>query len=62
MSTHDNQAQPAKGKVQVGDLAPDFTPPDQSGTLVSLEDFLGKIHIVLYFYPRDDWTPVKMGV
>ena len=34
MSEHDDQAQPAKGKVQVGDLAPDFTLPDQSGTLV----------------------------
>jgi peroxiredoxin Q/BCP len=54
MSTHDNQAHPAKGKVQVGDLAPDFTLPDQSGTLVGLGDFLGKTHIVLYFYPRDN--------
>jgi peroxiredoxin len=46
MSTHDNQAQLAKGKVQVGDLAPDFTLPDQSGTLVGLGDFLGKTHIM----------------
>ena len=49
MSKHDDQAQPAKGKVQVGDLAPDFTLPAQSGTPVSLGDLLGKTDIVLYF-------------
>src|SRR6266849_4330362 len=53
MSEHDDQAQPAKGKVQVGDLAPDFTLPNQWGTSVSLGDFLGKKHLVLFFYPRD---------
>jgi peroxiredoxin Q/BCP len=42
------------GKVQVGDLAPDFTLPAQSGALVSLGEFLGKTAIVLYFYPRDN--------
>ncbi len=54
MSKHDDQAQPAKGKVQVGDLAPDFTLPAQSGTPVSLGDLLGKTDIVLYFYPKDN--------
>jgi len=54
MSKHDDQAQLAKGKVQVGDLAPDFILPDQSGTPVGLADFLGKTDIVLYFYPRDN--------
>ena len=54
MSNHDDQAQPAKGKVQVGHSAPDFTLLDQSGTSVNLGDFLGKKHIVLYFYPRDN--------
>src|SRR5215467_12505946 len=54
MSKHDDQDQPAKGKVQVGDLAPDFILPDQSGTPVGLGDFLGKTDIVLYFYPRDN--------
>ena len=54
MSMHDDGAQPAKGKVQVGELAPDFTLLNQSGTPVSLGDFLGKQYIVLYFYPRDD--------
>src|SRR5438270_5775375 len=54
MSKLDDLAQPAKGKVQVGNLAPDFTLPNQWGTPVSLGDFLGKKHIVLFFYPRDN--------
>jgi peroxiredoxin Q/BCP len=54
MSKHDNQVQPAKGKVQVGDVAPDFTLPAQSGASVSLGDFLGKKDIALYFYPKDN--------
>lgn len=40
-------------KVGVGDKAPDFSLPDQSGTLVKLSDFLGRKIIVLYFYPKD---------
>src|SRR6266487_229666 len=54
MSKHDDQAQSAKGKVQVGDSAPDFTLLTQTGAPVSLGDFLGKKHIVLYFYPKDN--------
>ncbi len=53
---HDNSAQSTKSKIQVGDAAPDFTLPTQSGTPVSLKDFTGKTAIVLYFYPRDN-TP-----
>ncbi|MFL5586640.1 MAG: redoxin domain-containing protein [Ktedonobacteraceae bacterium] len=34
-------------------MAPDFTLPNQWGTPISLGDFLGKKHIVLFFYPRD---------
>jgi len=41
--------------VKVGDTAPDFTLSSQSGTPVSLKDFLGKC-VVVYFYPKDD-TP-----
>ena len=54
MSKHDEGTQPAQGKVQVGDLAPDFTLTDQSGAAVSLEEYLGKTDVVLYFYPRDN--------
>lgn len=56
MSTPDNQKQPTKGKVQVGDRAPDFTLPTLSGKQVSLSEFIGKKDIVLYFYPKDN-TP-----
>jgi thioredoxin-dependent peroxiredoxin len=46
-----------RGKVGVGDTAPDFTLPSQSGEEVSLRDFVGKkLAVVLYFYPKDD-TP-----
>jgi thioredoxin-dependent peroxiredoxin len=43
-----------KEKVQVGNLIPDFTLLNQSGAPVSLSNFLGKKHIVLYFYPKDN--------
>ena len=39
----------------VGDLAPDFTLPDQRGETVSLSSLRGKT-VVLYFYPKAD-TP-----
>ena len=54
MNKHNDQAQLAKDKVQVGDLASDFTLPAQSGAPVSLGDFLGKTALVLYFYPKDN--------
>lgn len=54
MSISNNQAKPGSGKVQVGDVAPDFTLTDQSGKTVSLKDFLGKTNIVVYFYPKDN--------
>jgi thioredoxin-dependent peroxiredoxin len=40
-------------KVQVGDVAPDFSLPDQTGTPVRLRDLLGTKSVVLYFYPKD---------
>jgi peroxiredoxin Q/BCP len=43
-------------KVSVGDVAPDFTLPDQTGTPVRLSDLLGEKTVVLYFYPKDE-TP-----
>jgi peroxiredoxin Q/BCP len=42
--------------IQIGDRAPNFTLPSQSGNQVSLSDFLGKKAVVVYFYPKDD-TP-----
>jgi peroxiredoxin Q/BCP len=43
-------------RVEAGTAAPHFTLPSQSGEMVSLEDFLGRKPVVLYFYPKDD-TP-----
>ncbi len=45
-----------KGKVRVGDRAPDFALLNQSGDIVSLRDFAGRCNVVLYFYPKD-FTP-----
>jgi peroxiredoxin Q/BCP len=42
-------------ELTVGAKAPAFSAPDQSGKIVSLDDFKGK-KVVLYFYPKDD-TP-----
>lgn len=38
------------GPLKVGDKAPDFTLPDQSGNKVSLSQFTGKKNVVLAFY------------
>jgi peroxiredoxin Q/BCP len=42
--------------VRIGDKAPDFTLPSQSGEMVSLGDYRGQKVVVLYFYPKDN-TP-----
>lgn len=42
-------------KINVGDIAPDFTATTDAGTTVGLSDYRGK-RVVLYFYPKDD-TP-----
>ena len=42
-------------KINVGDMAPDFTATTDAGTTVRLSDYRGK-RVVLYFYPKDD-TP-----
>lgn len=41
--------------VRVGDRAPPFEAPDQSGTLRRLTDYRGR-WLALFFYPRDE-TP-----
>ena len=37
---------------KLGNLAPAFTLKDQNGDDISLKDFRGKKHVVLYFYPK----------
>jgi peroxiredoxin Q/BCP len=39
--------------LKVGDKAPAFSLPSDSGKVVALKDFKGK-KVVLYFYPKDD--------
>lgn len=39
--------------IKVGDKAPDFTLPSQSGDQVTLHDRLGERVVVLYFFPKD---------
>jgi peroxiredoxin Q/BCP len=41
--------------MQPGELAPDFSLPDQDGTIHTLSSYRGK-WVLLYFYPQDD-TP-----
>ncbi len=45
----------AENQLSVGDPAPEFELPDQSGQLHSLEDYRNQ-WVVLYFYPKDE-TP-----
>lgn len=42
--------------ISEGQKAPDFSLPAAGGGRVSLSDFAGRKHVVLYFYPKDD-TP-----
>jgi cytochrome oxidase Cu insertion factor (SCO1/SenC/PrrC family) len=46
------QDKPAEimSKFKVGDVAPDFTLPDQFGKQVKLSDYRGKKNVVLAFY------------
>ena len=41
--------------LETGTKAPDFTLPDETGTMVTLSSFAGK-KVILYFYPKDN-TP-----
>lgn len=49
------EAKVEEHKLNVGDMAPSFSLPDQNGNLVTSEELRGKT-VVLYFYPKDD-TP-----
>lgn len=43
--------------IKIGETAPDFELPNQSGEVVSLTSLLGNGELVLYFYPAD-FTPI----
>jgi peroxiredoxin Q/BCP len=40
-------------KLKIGDQAPGFSLPSQTGEKVNITDFRDKKNIVLFFYPRD---------
>lgn len=41
-------------RVNVGEKAPDFTLPSQTGENITLSSFFGTRNVVLYFYPEDE--------
>lgn len=43
-------------KLSIGDKAPSFRLQNQDKQPISLSDYLGKKHLVVYFYPKDE-TP-----
>ncbi|MBI2450894.1 MAG: peroxiredoxin [Parcubacteria group bacterium] len=49
--------------IKVGQKIPDIAGESQTGTKISLADFLGKKKVVLYFYPKDN-TPgcIREGI
>ena len=40
--------------LEVGTKAPEFSLPDQNGTIHTLSEYVGK-KVILYFYPKDDF-------
>jgi thioredoxin-dependent peroxiredoxin len=40
--------------LQIGDLIPEFTLPDQEGKMFDIKNVLGSKKLVIYFYPKDD--------
>ena len=42
--------------LKQGDIAPQFSTPNQNNETVNLSDYAGHRNVVLYFYPKDD-TP-----
>ena len=51
-----DDARRSKRPVGVGDVAPEFTLPSQSGEQVSLREVVARGPLILYFYPKDE-TP-----
>lgn len=39
--------------IQIGDIIPDFSLPDQDGELVRIYNYLGKKQLVIFFYLQD---------
>jgi len=41
-------------QLKIGDKAPLFSLPDQTAKRVNLEDYIGKVNLVIFFYPKDE--------
>ena len=41
-------------EIKIGSSIPSFTLPDQNGNLFDINSVLGKMNLVIYFYPKDD--------
>lgn len=48
--------------LQVGDKIPHFTLNDQDGNPFDISDHLGKNHLVIFFYPKDNTPGCTMEV
>lgn len=48
------QAKAQGGHLKVGDKIPSFSLRDQSDSLFSISDYIGKKILVVYFYPKDE--------
>jgi len=40
-------------KIQVGDIIPNFSLPDQEGRMLDISSIVGKKKLVIFFYPQD---------
>jgi thioredoxin-dependent peroxiredoxin len=40
-------------KIQIGDMVPAFSLPDQEGNMFDIGNFIGKKKLVIFFYPQD---------
>lgn len=40
--------------VRVGDIIPQFSLPDQYGEILDISTLIGKMKLVIFFYPRDE--------
>ena len=49
-----NQNKKDMKAIQVGDMMPEFTLPDQDGSLFDIKSVLGTKKLVIFFYPKDD--------
>jgi peroxiredoxin Q/BCP len=51
LTFHKNKAM---NDIKVGSTIPEFSLPDQNGSLFNINSVLGKKNLVIYFYPKDD--------